>query len=213
MDLTATHLCCRIGSHTVFRGVNFALASGGALCVRGANGSGKTTLLRAIAGLIPLTRGRVLWQGSPLPTDDPTAWRGMIRYIGHASALKAERTVNETLRYACVVQGASWDDRVADAALSALGLRRHKDRKVHTLSAGQKRRLLLTRLLLAPSPIWLLDEPTAALDQDGAAQLHTLINEHRASGGIVIAATHHELTFPHAETLDLTRDSSHAEAA
>jgi heme exporter protein A len=196
MRLVAEELVVLRGDRPVLDRVGFALAAGGALSVTGPNGAGKSTLLRALAGLITPLSGRVRLEG-----DDPDILvRERIHLLGHLDAVKAGLPVDRNLRFARDALGGEGD---LSAALLRVGLADLADLPGYVLSAGQRRRLALARLLAAPRPIWLLDEPTAALDAAGQALLSELVAEHRARGGMVIAATHAELDFPGGATLHL----------
>jgi len=165
------------GDRLVFGPISFEVAKGNALLLVGPNGSGKSTLLRLLAGLGRAEAGHITWNGEDTLTDR-TAHGARVGYIGHQDAVKPGLTASENL-------GAG-----AEAALSAVGLQRVAELPARMLSAGQKRRLALTRLLLKPAPIWLLDEPTLGLDTASVARFGTMLAAHRAGGGIVIAATH-----------------------
>jgi heme exporter protein A len=167
------NLSCRRNGRFIFRTIGFTLAAGGFLQVAGDNGSGKSSLLRILAGLLPPASG--------IMSEIKSC------YIGHLDAVKPALTVCEMLYYFAVLQGATLD---VTRAASAFGLIPLLDRPVRTLSAGQKRRLSLTRLMINNAPLWLLDEPTTALDTAGRDLLFAVIAQHRAKGGMVIAATH-----------------------
>jgi heme exporter protein A len=173
------------GDRLVFGPISFAVPSGGALLLVGPNGSGKSTLLRLLAGLGRAEAGNVTWNGEDTLADR-TAQGARVAYIGHQDAVKPGLTAAENL-------GAG-----AAAALSAVGLQRLADLPARMLSAGQKRRLALARLLLKPAPIWLLDEPTLGLDTASVARFGAMLAAHRAGGGVVVAATHLPLPLPDA---------------
>ena len=178
------------GDRLVFGPLSFSLAPGGALLLVGPNGSGKSTLLRILAGLGRIEAGRVLWQGADALADR-TAHGARVAYVGHLDAVKPGLSAAENLG-----QGAA-------AALAAVGLLALADLPVRLFSAGQKRRLALTRLLLKPAPIWLLDEPTLGLDTASVARFGVMLAAHRAQGGLVLAATHLPLPLPGAAELSL----------
>src|SRR5262249_45693469 len=188
MRLAGHDLGCVRGGRRVFGGLEFAAEAGQALAVTGRNGAGKTTLLRLIAGLLELERGRIeLIGGTPELTVGEQA-----HYVGHRDALKPALSVLENLRFWYAFLGGG-DARVASgaaAALDAVGLAPLAALPAGYLSAGQRRRLSIARLLAAPRPIWLLDEPSAALDAAGQGRLTELMREHLAGGGILVAATH-----------------------
>ena len=172
----------------------------------GANGSGKTSLLRLVAGLIPRAGGRLDWGAAPIEADMP-AHRARLHYVGHQDAVKAALTVRETLGFWAALRGAERRRSAAklDRALAAFALLEMADWPCRWLSAGQRRRLALARLLAAPARLWLLDEPTAALDDDGQERLELAIAAHRAEGGRVILSTHRPIEI--AAALSLALDS------
>ena len=179
------------GERHVLRGVDLELRQGELLQVRGANGAGKTSLLRTLCGLAYPEEGRVLWNGVDVRRDLP-AYHAALAYIGHESPLKAELTGQENLRYwAGVRRRCSRAD--VDSALIRVGAKQWWDRPVRTLSAGQKRRIALAGLALLGASLWLLDEPTTNLDTEGQQLVGQLIAEQLASGGLVVAAIHHDL--------------------
>ena len=183
------------GGRALFEDMSFAAASGAYVEVQGSNGSGKTSLLRAIAGLLRPRAGVIAIEG----VDEPAL---ALHYIGHANALKREAKVREHLHYwAGLFGGAPSEDFVS----KTLDLGRVLNLPVRVLSQGQARRLALARLIVAPRPIWLLDEPAAALDASGKAVLNELIASHRASGGVVVAAVHEPLGAPPSQTLRVSR--------
>jgi heme exporter protein A len=198
--LQTQNITCRRGGRVVFRDVEFTLEPGTALVIGGANGCGKSSLLRILAGLIEPAAGSILWQGAAID-QDPFAHRARLHYVGHLDAAKPALTVCETLDYWRALEGTN---EVNEAALDAFALRRLIDRPVRSLSAGQKRRLTLTRLVLRPALLWLLDEPTTSLDREGQDLLRDQILRHVANGGMVIAATHEELNLPQARKFNMT---------
>ncbi|RXF69607.1 heme ABC exporter ATP-binding protein CcmA [Hansschlegelia zhihuaiae] len=199
MKLVAEDLTVSRGGRLVLVGVGFAVAAGGALAVVGPNGAGKSTLLRTLAGLITPDSGSVRIEGDD---DEP---RERMHLLGHLDAVKAGLTVERNLRFA---RDALGGEGVLQAALDHVGLGALAELPGAVLSAGQRRRLALARLICAPRPVWLLDEPTAALDAAGQRLLERLVAEHRAKGGLVVAATHMELGFEDAETLDLGKSAA-----
>jgi len=209
-ELVAEGLACRRGERLVFAGLGCRLPSGGALVLTGSNGCGKSSLLRLFATLLSPASGELLWGGVPVARD-AAGYRALLHYVGHLDALKPALTPRETLDFWASLRGRS--EPAADAALAAFGLGGVADRPCGWLSAGQRRRLALARLIAAPAPVWLLDEPTAALDSDGEARLLTLIAEHRAAGGRVVLATHQPLALSEAAVIMLDDFAASAEAA
>jgi heme exporter protein A len=187
LALTAENLCIERGGRLVLDGVSFAVQAGDALMITGPNGTGKTTLLRAIAGFLPPLSGMLTISGG-----DPECDIGQqCHYAGHLDAVKVRLTVTENLRFWARYLGG--DEARAGSALVRLGLDDLSDVSAGYLSAGQRRRLGLARLLVAERRIWLLDEPTVSLDEASGRSFTRLIEQHRSSGGIVIAATHTDL--------------------
>ena len=201
-ELLAENLACRRGERLVFAGLGCALPQGGALVLTGANGSGKSSLLRLFATLLAPVAGRLLWDGKPVASDI-ARYRARVHYLGHLDAIKPALTVRETLRYWAGLRGMAAP--VIEPALAAFGLDALADWPCRWLSAGQRRRLALARLLAAPAPVWLLDEPGAALDDESDARLAAAIAAHRATGGRVSVATHQPMALPDAATLMLDR--------
>jgi len=187
MQVSLDDLSVARGGVTVLQGLSFVLQSGQALVLRGPNGSGKTTLLRTLAGLQPAVAGRL-----DLPADS-------VAYASHADGLKATLTVAENLEFWARIYGGP----SIDAALAALDLAALARRRAGELSAGQKRRVGLARLLVTGRPVWLLDEPTVSLDVASVARFADLVRQHLAGGGLAILATHVELGLPEARVLDL----------
>ena len=199
-------MACIRGERPVFAGVSFRLERGGALALVGPNGSGKSSLLRILAGLLKRAGGTLTWDGAPAD-DDWAAHCGRLHYVGHLDAVKPTLTVAENLDGWARFRGTA---RAAPDALATLGIEELADVPGRYLSAGQKRRLALARVLATPAPLWLLDEPTVTLDADAAARVDATIAAHRADGGMAIVATHGEIALDGAQRLDL---GSHAIAA
>ncbi len=190
-DLVGEGLACRRGERRVFTGLSFRLPPGGALVLTGTNGSGKTSLLRLLAGLIPPIAGWLAWGGSPIE-HDLAAHRAQLHYVGHQDGVKPGLTPRETLAFWAALRGC--DVRRAappiEAALAAFALGPVADWPCRWLSAGQRRRLALARLSATEAPLWLLDEPISALDQENQVRLEEVIAAHRAGGGRIVLATH-----------------------
>jgi heme exporter protein A len=184
----------------VFQDLDFALEPGGALVLTGPNGSGKSSLLRMMAGLTPPLAGALAWDGVTV-SDDPGAHRARVHFVGHQDALKPVLTAAETLEFSAALRDASLD--AVRPALEAFHLAALADWPCRVLSAGQRRRLALARLLASPAPLWLLDEPTTGLDEASTRDLMAAIAAHRATGGMVALATHLPLPIAAAATLTL----------
>ncbi|MBW6399427.1 heme ABC exporter ATP-binding protein CcmA [Roseomonas sp. HJA6] len=195
--LEARELSCLRGERVVFAGRSFALPAGAALLLTGANGAGKSTMLRILSGLLRPAEGAVLWRGGDIAAD-PSAHAMRLRYLSHQDALKPALTVAENLE----LFAALWGGEV-EPALEAVALAPLADLPARVLSSGQKRRLALARLALAPAALWLLDEPSTGLDAASVARLGPLLAAHRAAGGIVVAATHLPLPLPDVQELRL----------
>jgi heme exporter protein A len=184
MRLVGTDLACVRGGRLVFTGVSFAVPGGEALTVTGPNGAGKSSLLRTLAGLLRLESGRLELDGGG--ADVPLAEQ--VHYLGHLDALKPSLTVTENLVFWLRYLGAG--EEATAVALDAVGLEGVARLPAGYLSAGQRRRLSIARLVGVKRPVWLLDEPTAALDLASQDRLAALMRDHLSGGGIVVAAAH-----------------------
>lgn len=200
--ISGKNLECTRDERQVFAGLNFDLSNGKALFLRGPNGAGKSTLLLALAGLLPhegkLKFGRTDEQEDQLPTSQ------LIHFISLASAMKPELTLTENLTFWCKMLGGVESE--IPNALKNSGLGGLDNFETGHLSTGQTHRLSLARLLVIPRPIWLLDEPSSALDADGDTWVASLIDQHISKGGLVIAATHRPISLKNAsatKTLNL----------
>jgi len=197
-DLVAENIACRRGERLIFAGLDCRVPAGGALIVTGANGSGKSSLLRVLATLLAPAAGRLLWDGTAVAEVLPR-YRSAIHYLGHLDALKPALTPRETLAFWAAQRGAG-PERI-ETALATFGLEAIADWPCRWLSAGQRRRVALARLVAAPALLWLLDEPTAALDRDGEDRLTAALAAHRAGGGSAVIATHAPIAADGAEAL------------
>lgn len=187
MNLYVDNLTIEWGGRLILANMSFTLAAGHALVIEGENGSGKTSLLRAIAGLLSPTRGSIRF-------ENEAAYEEQIYYLGHESGLTPALTVVENLRFWASVLGGRGAS--IPSALARFGLAHAVDLPVRVLSAGQKRKVALAGLLVAHRPLWLLDEPTAALNSTGQVLVANMCADHLQQGGYIVATTHIPLGFP-----------------
>jgi len=200
--LSATDLSCVRGDRSLFAGIDFAVGAGEWLHVRGANGSGKTSLLRLLAGLSQPAHGEIRWDGKRVK-DDTQAFRSELLYLGHHAAVKEELTALENLQLASELDGDALPRAEAEAALQRFGLKGREDLPVRFLSAGQKRRVLLARLVTRRAKLWVLDEPFTALDTRAVQLLGMLIGEHLGQGGMAVVTSHQAIPIAGGKGLDL----------
>jgi heme exporter protein A len=186
---------------TILDRITLTVTSGAPTILIGPNGSGKTTLLRALALLVPAEAGTIRWQGADVAADRE-AWCASLGWLGHQEGLKSDLTVRENLLVAQRLRGEVTDTARIDDALAAFDLTPLAACAVRTLSAGQRRRVALARVVAAEAPLWLLDEPLNALDADSQDALRVILESHLGDGGLAIAATHAPLKISGARTLD-----------
>jgi heme exporter protein A len=184
IGLAAHDISCQRGERVLFRDLSFVVQPGEGLLVTGPNGAGKTSLLRQIAGLLPLTAGRLSLEGAKPDAELPE----LCHYVGHLNGIKTSFTVRENLAFWADFLGEN--DGSVLRALGAFGLTPLADFPAGLLSAGQKRKLALSRLYAAPRPIWLLDEPQVSLDAPSLELLEAAIKDHLEAGGIAMVASH-----------------------
>ena len=202
LTLQAQDLVCVRGERKLFSNLSFGLSSGDCLHVRGENGVGKTSLLRLLTGLSKPEAGQVLWNQKSISKQADLYHRDLL-FLGHRDALKEELTALENLQTYAELDGIALPLEKALAALWRFGLRGRENLPVNCLSAGQKRRVLMARMLTRQAKLWILDEPFNALDVNAVAQLEELIAEHLASGGLVVLTSHQAVGIPNVRVLDL----------
>ena len=198
-SLTVKDLCCERGEQMLFENLNFTLSQGEVLQVRGLNGAGKTSLLRMLAGLAFVADGDIFWSNKII-SKTREAYYQQLNYIGHKQGLKDDLTATENLKHLCVQSNQPLQSSI-DAALDKMQLSSKKHLLTRELSAGQRRRVALAKLILLPNPLWILDEPFTAVDKAGVNLLIELMQQHREHGGMIIFTSHQDvdLGFQHKE--------------
>ncbi len=207
--LKAENLACLRGGRPVFADLSFELPPGQILVLVGPNGSGKSSLLRILAGLLRPALGALSWDGEPVARDYLVHF-DRLHYVGHQTALKPRLSVGENLSFWAELRGVSSAGAVGEI-LERLALSHLTEHPAEILSSGQRRRLALARLLVAPAALWLLDEPTVGLDEASIGRLRGIIAEHCAGGGSAVIATHLDLGLTHEQTLSLADFAAPAE--
>ena len=190
--LEAVNLGCIRGDRRLFKSLNFSIQSGEVIELRGANGSGKTSLLRILSGLAAPAEGEVHWNGRNIRSLGEE-YLGAVSYLAHQNGVKDELSAIENLRIACGVSGNGLSKADAQTVLEQVGLSRQQNLPARSLSAGQKRRVALARLLGSSSTLWLLDEVLTSLDDTAIKLSRRFIGDHLRKGGLAIIATHQEL--------------------
>lgn len=193
--LSAHGLTCVRGDRQLFSNLNLALGAGEWIHVCGENGAGKTSLLRILAGLAQPSEGQVRWQ-ERLIGDGEAGFRANMLYFGHHAALKEDLSAMENLEFSSAMDGLQWDGVQSLIALQRMGLRGRENLPVRVLSAGQKRRVMLSRLLTRPAVLWILDEPFTALDVSAVQLLSDLVGEHVAGGKMAVITSHQVMPIP-----------------
>ena len=194
------------GNTALFTGLGFTLAPGALLRVTGANGSGKTSLLRVLSGLMPPAAGEVRWKGENIRSLREDYWK-CLAYVGHVNALKDDLTAMENLAVACALAGLDAAPARSRDALERFGLGGRERLPVRMLSQGQRRRAALARLALSEAlPLWILDEPFAALDAAAIEGVQSLAGKHLARGGMVVLTTHQEARITAPAVVDINLD-------
>ena len=200
--LEARGLSCVRGEKQLFSGLNLRLSAGACLHVRGENGVGKTSLLRLLTGLAKPDSGEVMWSNQNISKDSLSYHRDLL-FLGHRDGLKEDLTALENLQTYAVLDALPLTQEKALAALWRFGLRGREHLPVNCLSAGQKRRVLMARMLTREAPLWILDEPFNALDIKAVHELKNLISEHLLHGGLVVMTSHQDVNIPNMQVLDL----------
>ncbi|SAK92058.1 ABC transporter-like protein [Caballeronia glebae] len=208
--LSARQLDVMRGRRTIVAGVDLCVDDGAALLIHGANGSGKSSLIAALAGLLPPAAGDVSWRGVNV-RDDPARFRFDLAYLGHADGFNGELTVAENLRFAALLgaNAARMNERMNET-LDRAGVLPLMHTRLNRLSQGQRRRVALARLVLTHKPLWLLDEPTEAIDEAGALWFAACIDDHLRENGTLVATTHRPLPVDAARTRHLCLERSAA---
>lgn len=197
----AQNLDCILGQRVIFEDLSFKIKSGDVLILKGRNGSGKSSLLRILAGLLRPSSGSLLWQGRSVLSELDDHFE-RCQYVGHLDAIKSALSILENISFWVQVRGYSSDKLTS--ALQKFEIEDVSDFPARFLSAGQKRRVSLARLIASPAAIWLLDEPAASLDQVMVGHLESMIKNHRNNGGIIVLSTHQDLNLK--DTVDLKLD-------
>lgn len=200
--LEARMLSCVRGERRLFQDLNLTVTGGECLHVRGENGVGKTSLLRLLTGLSAPEAGEILWNGQSI-TKDVYSYHRELLFLGHRDALKEDLTALENLQLYAALDDIQLPEDKALAALWRFGLRGREHLPVNCLSAGQKRRVLMARMLTRQAKLWILDEPFNALDIHAVKALQGLIAEHVEQGGLVVLTSHQEVSLPQVRVLDL----------
>lgn len=190
--LQGVNLACVRGDRELFRDVNFSLAAGSLLQVRGPNGSGKTSLLRMLCGLSNPARGEIRWNGQSIRSGSEEYYVSLT-YIGHLSGTKDDLTALENLQISSALAGFEITEVQAVAALRQIGLKGRELLPVKVLSQGQRRRVVLARLLVCKTILWILDEPLVALDVAAVGLIQNLLEQHLQQGGMIVMTTHQEI--------------------
>lgn len=176
----------------MFRDIDCEVSAGQWLYVTGANGVGKTSLLRMVCGLASVESGEILWNGTPIQ-QQADLYRQDLCYLGHLNALQESMTVDENLRFTSALAGLAPEREQRLQVLAHFGLRGRSQQLVRHLSQGQKRRVALSRLVLSPARLWVLDEPYVAMDESGIHLLADLIGDHLEAGGLVVLTSHQKV--------------------
>ena len=200
--LRAQGLSCQRGERTLFTGLDLHLEAGEWLHIRGENGIGKTSLLRILAGLSQPVEGDIFWANQSVLRDSEE-YRQNLLFLGHRDAVKEDLSAYENLQFSAALDNVELGEDEALVALYRFGLKGREELPVRCLSAGQKRRVLLARLVTRKAKLWILDEPFNALDVKAVEMLSGLIAEHVSTGGMVIMTSHQTIPLPNGKVLQL----------
>ena len=197
-------LACRQNNRLIYKNMNFSLKKKGILILQGQNGTGKSTLLRVLAGFLRNYNGTLLWNKKPLVDEIWDSYATRVNYIGNKGGLKEHLTIKQNLLFWSKIYNSNFESKsesksksksnyYIEEALIHLKLHNLKNMPIKVLSLGQRKRLLLAKLIIINTPIWLLDEPTSGLDQNSIILLENIINEHQVDGGLLLLAAHNNL--------------------
>lgn len=200
--LEARAITCVRGDRELFSRLDLQVSAGECLHIRGENGVGKTSLLRLLTGLAPPESGEVLWNGVPIKKES-SEYHGKLLFLGHRDALKEDLTALENLRMYAAIDGIDLTDVEAFSTLWRFGLKGREDLPVNCLSAGQKKRVLMARMLTRRAQVWILDEPFNALDTQAVLELQSLIGQHLEGNGLVVLTSHQPLAISNLRVFDL----------
>ena len=203
-SLQVDSLTCVRDDRLLFEGLSCSLQGGDVLQVAGPNGCGKTSFLKILAGLLLAESGTIRWCGTSVQKDS-YSFRNALTYLGHAPGIKLSLTAFDNLGWLCAIPRGDRQEKFS-AALKQVGLEGYEDVPCYQMSAGQKRRVTLARLLLEDSPLWVLDEPFSSIDKGGVEFLENCIAKKAKAGGIVVLTTHHALNIPDLEVACLQID-------
>jgi heme exporter protein A len=200
--LEARKITCVRGDRALFSGLDLQLFAGQCLHIRGENGVGKTSLLRLLTGLASSESGEVLWCGQSIKKQ-ASEYHSKLLFLGHRDALKEDLSAIENLRMYAAIDGITLSEQDAFASLWRFGLKGREDLPINCLSAGQKKRVLMARMLTRRAQVWILDEPFNALDTHAVGELQDLIVEHLQGNGLVVLTSHQPLAISGLRVLDL----------
>jgi len=200
--LEARAITCVRGDRELFSRLDLQVSAGECLHIRGENGVGKTSLLRLLTGLAPPESGEVLWNGVPIKKES-SEYHSKLLFLGHRDALKEDLTALENLRMYAAIDGIDLSDVEAFSTLWRFGLKGREDLPVNCLSAGQKKRVLMARMLTRRAQVWILDEPFNALDTQAVRELQSLIGQHLEGNGLVVLTSHQPLAISNLRVFDL----------